>query len=247
MSQKTSEFAKQAKDFVTLQRNGMLSTLSKRENGFPFGSIAPYDVDVQGRIIIYLSVIAEHYHNLIADPRSSFLVADEFGISDPQSHPRATILTNFSEISSEEKKSIEESYARRFPESINYEIAHNFVFMRGEPLRIRWIGGFGEIGWVDGKQFRDVNPDPIAYIGTSLIHHMNNDHRDALQKVVKKHMGIAPAAHLIQMVSVCSKSFIIEATMGSEKKKVEVPFPFEVTSAEKAREAMVELVRSVNS
>ena len=140
----------------------MLATTSVAAPGYPFGSITPYIIDGAGRITIYISLIAEHYRNLKADSRASILAADPFGGSDPQAHARATVLLTVQPVPDDERAAVSAAYEARFPQSINYEIAHNFVFMRGEPERVRWIGGFGEMSWIDRAAFQSARPDPLA-------------------------------------------------------------------------------------
>jgi putative heme iron utilization protein len=41
-------------------RIGSLSTLSRRQSGFPFGSVMPYGLDDHGRPIFLISTMAMH-------------------------------------------------------------------------------------------------------------------------------------------------------------------------------------------
>ena len=50
--------------------------------GYPFGSVAPYCIDQRGRPIIYISTIAQHTKNILADPRVSLTVVEGDGASD---------------------------------------------------------------------------------------------------------------------------------------------------------------------
>ena len=50
-----NNYAKAARDFITFNRNGILSTTSISRPGYPLGSIVPYDVDSQGRLIILIA------------------------------------------------------------------------------------------------------------------------------------------------------------------------------------------------
>src|SRR6185295_8430683 len=88
----------QVKNFLTQHRQGVLSTISVSQKGFPFGSIVPYDIDAQGNVFIYISFIAEHYKNLQADARASLIATDPFGIDDPQAYARATLLATFEPV-----------------------------------------------------------------------------------------------------------------------------------------------------
>jgi hypothetical protein len=60
--------------FVRGQHSGVLSTLSQRVEGFPFGSVAPFMLDHTGCPVILISTLAEHTKNIAADPRVSLIV-----------------------------------------------------------------------------------------------------------------------------------------------------------------------------
>jgi putative heme iron utilization protein len=62
-------FAERARTLVYLGRIGSLSTLSRKQQGFPFGSVMPYGLDNQGRPIFLISTMAMHTQNLRRRPR----------------------------------------------------------------------------------------------------------------------------------------------------------------------------------
>ena len=47
-------FAERARTLVYMARIGSLSTLSRKQPGFPFGSVMPYGLDEQGRPIFLI-------------------------------------------------------------------------------------------------------------------------------------------------------------------------------------------------
>ena len=61
-------FAERARTLLYLGRIGSLSTLSRKQPGFPFGSVMPYGLDDQGRPIFLISTMAMHTQNLQNDP-----------------------------------------------------------------------------------------------------------------------------------------------------------------------------------
>lgn len=220
--------AQDLRNFVTLHRVGTLCTLSHSHPGYPFGSIAPYDVDESGRLILFISRIAEHFRNLQTDPHASLFVADRFGSGDPQAYGRATLLASFAEIPEGECFPVAERYFKRFPEAPGRRIAHDFAFLRGEPERIRWIGGFGDIRWVDGASYRDAVFDPIAYHGMKMIDHMNEDHQDALADIIRAQVGIPEGRGPYRMVAMSSRGFTISYNSGSGKTRIDIPFSKEL-------------------
>ena len=66
-------FSERARTLVYLGRIGSLSTISRKQPGFPFGSVMPYGLDERGRPIFLISTMAMHTQNLQADPRASLL------------------------------------------------------------------------------------------------------------------------------------------------------------------------------
>src|SRR3984885_12403562 len=64
-------FSERARTLVYLARVGSLSTLSRKQPGFPFGSVMPYGLDERGLPIFLISTMAMHTKNLKADARPS--------------------------------------------------------------------------------------------------------------------------------------------------------------------------------
>lgn len=239
----SNNYTSETRDFVTMNRHGVLSTYSRGSKGYPFGSIVSYDITETAQIVIYISLIAEHYKNLVQDPRASLCIFDPFGVHDPQSHARATILTSFEVVPDSERQSVQALYESRFPSAVNYEIAHNFVFMRGTPERIRWIGGFGEIGWVEGSDFTAAKPDILAYSGMDVIKHMNEDHKEALGDFVKAFSSLDPDEYGIQMTGIHAGGFTINLAKQANSHTLEIQFPKMITSAEEVRGTIIALLK----
>src|SRR5437879_11040295 len=87
-------FAERARTLMCLGRIGSLSTLSRKQPGFPFGSVMPYGLDEHGRPILLISTMAMHTQNLQADPRASLLVTQDDAGSDPLGASRVTLVGN---------------------------------------------------------------------------------------------------------------------------------------------------------
>src|SRR5713226_9399241 len=77
-------FGERARTLMYVGRIGSLSTLSRRQSGFPFGSVMPYGLDDHGRPIFLISTMAMHTQNLQADPRASLLVTRDFAHIESQ-------------------------------------------------------------------------------------------------------------------------------------------------------------------
>src|SRR3984885_3407423 len=87
-------YAERARTLMHLGRVGSLSTLSRKQPGFPFGSVMPYGLDEQGRPIFLISTMAMHTQNLKADPRASLLIVQYDAGGDPLGASRVTLVGN---------------------------------------------------------------------------------------------------------------------------------------------------------
>src|ERR1700737_2186684 len=85
-------YAERARTLVYLGRIGSLSTLSRKQPGFPFGSLMPYGLDGQGRPIFLISTMAMHTQNLQADPRASLFVTEPDASGDALGSSRVTLI-----------------------------------------------------------------------------------------------------------------------------------------------------------
>jgi hypothetical protein len=236
-------YAEESRTLFALQSYGTLCTISSSTPGFPFGSITPYCFDAQGRIVIYISLIAEHYKNLKAEPRASMLVEHRLDPRPPQERARASAFTVFEEVPAAERDEVQRRYEARFPSSINYEIAHNFTFMRGALDRIRWIGGFGEVGWVSGEQFYAEPLDPVALEGAAAVEHMNDDHADAVKDLARAASDRVDASSMAVMTTIWSKGFTIVARDHRGYVPISIAFPEPVADSEAVRVAIIGLLK----
>src|SRR5436309_9290261 len=106
-------FAERARTLLYLGRMGSLSTLSRKQLGFPFGSVMPYGLDDHGRPIFLISTMAMHTQNLQADPRSSLLVTQEDTEGEPLGASRVTLVGNALPIADAEVAEARKLYLAR--------------------------------------------------------------------------------------------------------------------------------------
>src|ERR1700679_3229342 len=84
--------AERVRTLVSQVKVVTLSTLSRKHAGFPFGSLMPYALDLEGRPLFLISNMAMHTQNLKADPRVSLFVAQAAEGGDPLGAARATLI-----------------------------------------------------------------------------------------------------------------------------------------------------------
>jgi putative heme iron utilization protein len=147
---------------------GTLATHARQPEGFPYPSVLPFAPDLQHRPTILVSRLAEHTHNLHADPRAGFLAVDAPD-GDVLSGQRVTLLGTFEPIDSTPE--IVRRYLRYHPDAERYLVLGDFSFWAMRLERLRYIGGFGAMGWLSGAEL-----DPLPPLGfdeeNALIEHV---------------------------------------------------------------------------
>lgn len=217
------------------RRYGTLSTLSRRYDGWPFGSITPYALDRTMAPLILIASIAEHTKNITADPRVSLLV-HETGEGDVQAHGRVTVLGEARVVSAEDRADAEARYMARLPQAKGYFQTHDFALYRIEPKAVRFIGGFGRIHWLEAAPLMTL-PDPLAPGAKGILAHMNADHGDALRLYCQAFKGTT--VEVARMVGVDTYGFDVETEGPSHRFRFDFPAP---ATGESIRKVMVELV-----
>src|SRR5258708_20398177 len=84
--------AERIRTLLTLVPVGTLSTMSRKQPGFPFGSLMPFALDPEGRPTFLISNMAMHTQNLKTDSRSSLFIEQASADGDPLGAPRATLI-----------------------------------------------------------------------------------------------------------------------------------------------------------
>lgn len=245
MSESSSTLAQEARGFTRSQQNGVLSTLSRRIEGFPFGSVTPFILDHAGRPVLLISDIAEHTRNIADDNRVS-LIVQPFS-QDMQETARVTILGHAIQISDVEhpkQSALGQRYLSFFPQAEAYFGMHDFRFYRLDPVRIRYIGGFGKIHWLDAEKWT-CETGQLSAAEASILAHMNADHADNLKAYCAHTHGFpAQSAH---MLGIDPEGFDVLAESADVTRRLRFHFDTAVLSAESAREALVALARECRS
>ena len=140
-------FAERARTLVYLARIGSLSTLSRKQSGFPFGSVMPYALDEHGRLIFLISTMAMHTHNLQADSRASLLVTEPDASGDPLGASRVTLIGNVLTIPEPEVPEARKLYLARYANSQYWVDFEDFSFYRMGVVDVYYVRGFGVMEW----------------------------------------------------------------------------------------------------
>ncbi len=218
-----------------------LSTLSRRQPGFPFGSLMPYALDNAGRPVFLISTMAMHTQNIKADPRASLFVTQAAPDGDVLGAARVTLVGNVVQIGEEEKPGVRELYLKAHPNSQYWVDFTDFAFFRLDPVDIYYVGGFGVMGWVTAPDYAAAAPDPLATVAQGILDHMNADHADSLMLLARTHAGLEPET--ATMTSVDRLGFGVRVKTAAGMKGARIAFPREAASAGEARAVLVEMVR----
>jgi putative heme iron utilization protein len=145
----TEAAANAARGLLRTERHGVLATLSRRREGWPFASLAPYALSAAGEPLLLLSDLAEHTRNLVVDPRASLFVRDSSAMAhDPQAGARLTLLGRVEPV--DDPADAQQRYVARHPSAAEYLGLSDFRFFVLRVTEARYIGGFGDMGWIDG-------------------------------------------------------------------------------------------------
>jgi heme oxygenase (biliverdin-IX-beta and delta-forming) len=228
--------AKEARKLLLSEYQAILSTHSVDVDGYPFGSVVPYCLNQKGLPVILISAIAQHTKNILSDPKVS-IIATEGSADDLQTVGRITYIGNAIKLKEDDTESIERYYSY-FPQSRDFHKTHDFDFYQLQAVRIRFIGGFGQIYWVEKDEFLLPNPFSLEE-EKRMIDHMNKDHLDA----IKHYCDLYDIQYLVDDVPVIagidSEGFNLRVNARLHRINFDEP----VTTAENIRKVLVELAK----
>jgi heme oxygenase (biliverdin-IX-beta and delta-forming) len=234
-------FAERARTLMYLGRIGSLSTLSRKQPGFPFGSVMPYASDERGRPIFLISTMAMHTQNLLAEPRASLLVTQPGADSDPLGASRLTLLGNVHPLNRDEIAEARKLYLARYENSKHWVDYEDFSFYRLEVVDVYFVGGFGVMGWISAQDYQGAHPDPLADAAAGILQHMNADHKDALILLARVLGGIE--SQEAAMTSIDRLGFHLRLQTPDGVRGGRIAFPREVTNPADTRKILVEMVQ----
>jgi putative heme iron utilization protein len=185
--------AEEARTLVHGTTRGMLSTLALDPAGHPFGSLVTYGIlEPSGTPVLFISTLAEHTRNLLADSRASLLVvAETGGGGDVLADGRVTLIGEAERLEGDDARTpaARDAYVASNPAAAGYIDLPDFSFWLLAVRSIRWVGGFGRMSWCDVDAYVEARPDPTSAIAASAVEHLNDDHADALLAAARAFTG----------------------------------------------------------
>lgn len=239
--------AAEARQFLRATHSAMLSTVSVKYPGYPFGSVAPFILDHNGQPIILISSIAEHTKNIMANPKVSLMVFS--GDDDLQASARLTLVGLATEIDKTDPN-LCERYLRYFPQAESYFSMHDFSFYRINIQQARYIAGFGKMDWLASTEITGsylTTVSKLASQETAIINHMNADHIHSLIAYCKHYHDLDVSNP--EMIGIDSEGFDVrvQVTPIGAQKTVRFNFEQPIHDAQSARMALVAMSKAVNS
>lgn len=235
----------EARQFLRATRCGVLSTLSAKFSGYPFGSVAPFVLDHSGQPVVLISTIAEHTKNITANSKVSLLVFanDE----DLQASARLTLIGE-AKLINEVDADLRSRYLRYYPQAAGYFKTHDFNLYQIEILQARYIAGFGKMGWMTAEtllnEIQEENElqfpsTQLAVQETAIIDHMNADHAHNLVAYAKHFYNIEVINP--HMLGIDSEGFDVSVSIPEVNQAKTLRFNFEqpIYDAQSARMALV--------
>ena len=186
---KRKKYELEAVNLYRSNNAAILSTISKKYEGYPFGSFITYVSDKNRTLLMYTSDIAQHTKNLKTNSKACVTIFKLDTEYDKQNSSRLTLMGDLKDVSEDNIEECQERFVKFLPESKKYSSMHDFKFYKLEISRIRWIGGFGDIAWINPKNWQDDQPR-WAKDEKMMINHMNDDHANVLQSALHAQHGI---------------------------------------------------------
>jgi putative heme iron utilization protein len=216
---------------VASQRVGSLATLSA--DGSPWASIVTYGVlPRDGSPVLYVSSLAEHGRNLVADARASLVVAEEPDERDPLDRARVTLAGRAERVGGEREGEARSALPEDAPGFDDFAL----WVLRVD--RVRWVGGYGRMGSAAAGEYRAAEPDPVAPIAARAAAHLNDDHADALLDIAHV-LGGRPDAAAARCTHI--DRYGIDLDVAGDVVRVDFPEP--LRAADDLRSATVKLAR----
>jgi hypothetical protein len=220
---------------------GVLST-HMVQDGHPYGSLVESITMDDGDVVFFLSTMADHTQNLLERPRCSFVTSEDFAADHPLEGERATLLGEAHQV--EDTDDLRAAYLEVHPHAELYIDFEDFDFYRLRPERIRYVGGFGRMSWLEGEAYRDAQPDPLREMAAGIRDHMNEDHGDAMVDMARAFGDIDATIEDAHMFRVDAYGFDLELTTDQGRQRTRIGYPEDqvpVTPSDDIRGIFVDL------
>ncbi|MBX9657309.1 MAG: DUF2470 domain-containing protein [Nitrospiraceae bacterium] len=237
--------AERVKTLVYGQSSGSLSTLSRKQPGWPFGSVMPYGLDEEGQPVFLISTMAMHTQNLLGDPRASLLVTPPESRSDPLGASRVTLMGSVTRVPREQAGQIRELYLARHANASYWVDFEDFSFFRMALADIYFVGGFGSMGWVMPDDYAGASVDPLTNDASNLIRELNTVQAETLLLLARVFGNVE--AQQATVTALDRLGFHLRLTTPGRMQGGRVAFPNPVRNASEVRAGLAALAVQANA
>lgn len=142
-----------------------LSTLDA--DASPYGSLVSFALARNGDPLLLVSEMAEHTRNLRRSARCSLLVAEDAGgdgvSPNPLARARVTIVGTAEVFrDGEEDAQFRAMFVEQNPTAARYAAFGDFHVWRIRAAKVRFIGGFGKMSFVDVFEWEGAREDVVS-------------------------------------------------------------------------------------
>ena len=172
-----------------LMRQSGRATLATRltdgEAAWPYASLVLVACDQDISPLLFISDLAVHTKNLMADPHASILFDGTADLANPLTGARVTLLCRGEPVDDER---LRDRFVRRQPSAEGYRTFGDFRLWRFIPVRGQLVAGFGRIHWVECDALR---PDPkivaaLAEAEADILLALNAKHADLIDQLGRR-------------------------------------------------------------
>jgi hypothetical protein len=231
--------AESARTLVMRSNTAVLSTL-EHQLGYPYSAVSEVLPLENGDVVLFVSNLAEHTLHLQRNPKAALFYSDGLGRSQPLAHARLCLM---GQTTFEPERLHRDAYLERHPSAAQYIDFSDFGFYVFRPERLRFIGGFGRMGWLDAETYQAAQPDPLWQAAASILAHMNEDHAHNVLDYAK-HFAGADWAQTAVLTGIDRLGMDIEASAGRRFERLRVGFETPLATSHDAHMTLVSMAKA---
>ena len=155
--------------------------------GAPYASLVLAATAPDGAPLLFISDLAQHTVNIAADSRVALLYDGTFGLREPLTGPRVTVLGRATRTSDPR---LEARFLARHRSAARYAGFADFHLYRVAVSRAHLVASFGRIEWIAADDLLPLGLAALAAAEGEIVRHMNADHADAVALYAKVLLGL---------------------------------------------------------
>ncbi|NJN46497.1 MAG: DUF2470 domain-containing protein [Candidatus Competibacteraceae bacterium] len=157
---------------------------------------------------------------------------------------RLTLLGQATKIS--DRTQYRTDYLAKHPQAERYIDFADFNFYRIQVERVRYIAGFGRMGWLNATDYASASLDPLIELATGAIAHMNEDHQQNLRDYAHAFAGLDWVSDC-RMTALDRFGFDLLCTDGDRTEIVRIGFDEALTKPSQLRPTVVEMANQARA